>query len=303
MAMLRRTKAMAYLKKSLLNSTTIRMNSFNGIATQNLKDELVVQRFEDGQRNGIVVIGLNRPSSKNAFSTNLNQLMVETFDALHADPKIRVVVLRSLVPGVFSAGADLKERAKMAESEVGPFVSKLRGFVQKLYNLPVPTIVALDGAALGGGLELALACDVRVASNSAKMGLVETKLAIIPGGGGTQRLPRVIGPSLAKELIFTGRAIDGTEAFRIGLVNYVVDQNKDGDAAYLKAISLAEEIVPQGPLALRMAKAAINGGIETDLNTGLQIEEACYAQVIKTEDRLEGIKAFKEKRPPQFKGC
>ncbi|XP_073084956.1 methylglutaconyl-CoA hydratase, mitochondrial isoform X7 [Manis javanica] len=169
-------------------------------------------------------------------------------------------------------------------------------------NLPVPTIAAIDGLALGGGLELALACDIRVAASSAKMGLVETKLAIIPGGGGTQRLPRAIGMSLAKELIFSARVLDGQEAKAVGLISHVLEQNQEGDAAYRKALDLAREFLPQGPVAMRVAKLAINQGMEVDLVTGLAIEEACYAQTVLTKDRLEGLLAFKEKRSPRYKG-
>ncbi|KAM7092128.1 methylglutaconyl-CoA hydratase, mitochondrial isoform 5-T6 [Molossus nigricans] len=169
-------------------------------------------------------------------------------------------------------------------------------------NLPVPTIAAIDGLALGGGLELALACDIRVAASSAKMGLVETKLAIIPGGGGTQRLPRIIGTSLAKELIFSARVLDGQEAKAVGLISHVLEQNAEGDAAYRKALDLAREFLPQGPVAMRVAKLAINQGMEVDLITGLAIEEACYAQTIPTKDRLEGLLAFKEKRSPRYRG-
>ncbi|XP_043783198.1 methylglutaconyl-CoA hydratase, mitochondrial isoform X4 [Cervus elaphus] len=199
-------------------------------------------------------------------------------------------------------GADLKERAKMSSSEVGPFVSKIRAMINEIANLPVPTIAAIDGLALGGGLELALACDIRVAASSAKMGLVETKLAIIPGGGGTQRLPRAIGMSLAKELIFSARVLDGQEAKSVGLISHVLEQNQEGDAAYRKALDLAREFLPQGPVAMRVAKLAINQGMEVDLVTGLAIEEACYAQTIPTKDRLEGLLAFKEKRTPRYKG-
>ncbi|XP_045689810.1 methylglutaconyl-CoA hydratase, mitochondrial isoform X3 [Phyllostomus hastatus] len=199
-------------------------------------------------------------------------------------------------------GADLKERVKMNSSEVGPFVSKIRAVINEIANLPVPTIAAIDGLALGGGLELALACDIRVAASSAKMGLVETKLAIIPGGGGTQRLPRAIGMSLAKELIFSARVLDGQEAKAVGLISHVLEQNQEGDAAYRKALDLAREFLPQGPVAMRVAKLAINQGMEVDLVTGLAIEEACYAQTIPTKDRLEGLLAFKEKRSPRYKG-
>ncbi|RVE65373.1 hypothetical protein OJAV_G00115890 [Oryzias javanicus] len=265
------------------------------------KDELRV-RYLHGEDAGIVVVEINRPKAKNSISKNLVKLMFEAVDDIKKNNKVRSVVLCSVVPGVFCAGADLKERAKMAQSEVGPFVSKARALITELGNLPVPVIAAIDGAALGGGLEMALACDIRIASNSAKLGLVETKLAIIPGAGGTQRLPRVIGVSLAKELIFAARVVDGQEASRLGLVSRCVEQNKSGDAAYLEALELAREINPQGPIAIRMAKLAINQGIEVDLSTGLAIEEACYAQVIPTKDRLEGLAAFKEKRRPNFRG-
>ncbi|XP_068608721.1 methylglutaconyl-CoA hydratase, mitochondrial [Brachionichthys hirsutus] len=265
------------------------------------KDDLRL-RYLEGEDAGIVVVGLNRPKAKNAISKNLINIMCEAVEDIKTNNRVRSVILCSVVPGIFCAGADLKERAKMHQSEVGPFVSKARALITELGNLPVPTIAAIDGAALGGGLEMALACDIRIASNTAKMGLVEAKLAIIPGAGGTQRLPRVIGVSLAKELIFAARVLDGTEAGRVGLVNHSVEQNKSGDAAYLRALELAREINPQGPIAVRMAKLAINQGIEVDLSTGLAIEEACYAQVIPTKDRLEGLAAFKEKRRPQYKG-
>ncbi|XP_038131896.1 methylglutaconyl-CoA hydratase, mitochondrial [Cyprinodon tularosa] len=265
------------------------------------REELKVRNL-DGEDSGIVVVGINRPKAKNSISRNLVHLMFDAMEDIKKNNKVRSVILCSLVPGIFCAGADLKERAKMAPSEVGPFVSRARALITELGNLTVPTIAAIDGAALGGGLEMALACDIRIASSSAKMGLVETKLAIIPGAGGTQRLPRAIGVSLAKELIFTGRVVDGKEAFRLGLVNHSVEQNERGDAAYLHALQLAREINPQGPIAVRMAKLAINQGIEVDLSTGLAIEEACYAQVIPTKDRLEGLAAFKEKRRPHFKG-
>ncbi|XP_030775704.1 methylglutaconyl-CoA hydratase, mitochondrial isoform X2 [Rhinopithecus roxellana] len=222
---------------------------------------------------GIVVLGINRAYGKNALSKNLIKMLSKAVDALKSDKKVRTIIIRSEVPGIFCAA-----------------------------NLPVPTIAAIDGLALGGGLELALACDIRVAASSAKMGLVETKLAIIPGGGGTQRLPRAIGMSLAKELIFSARVLDGQEAKAVGLISHVLEQNQEGDAAYRKALDLAREFLPQGPVAMRVAKLAINQGMEVDLVTGLAIEEACYAQTIPTKDRLEGLLAFKEKRPPRYKG-
>uniref|UniRef100_A0AAR2ILC9 AU RNA binding protein/enoyl-CoA hydratase n=1 Tax=Pygocentrus nattereri TaxID=42514 RepID=A0AAR2ILC9_PYGNA len=259
-------------------------------------EELTV-RYLDGGDSGIVVFGVNRPKAKNAISKNLVKMMSEAVESVKKNNKVRSVILCSMVPGVFCAGADLKERAKMHQSEVGPFVSKARALITELGNLPMPTIAAIDGAALGGGLEMALACDIRIAATSAKMGLVETKLAIIPGAGGTQRLPRTVGVSLAKELIFAARVIDGTEAKALGLVNHAVEQNKSGDAAYLRALELAREFNPQ----VQPSKTTTLHCL-VDLTTGLAIEEACYAQVIPTKDRLEGLAAFKEKRPPRYKG-
>ncbi|XP_056146694.1 methylglutaconyl-CoA hydratase, mitochondrial isoform X2 [Lampris incognitus] len=250
--------------------------------SSDIKDDLRV-KYLDGDDSGIVVFGINRPKAKNAISKNLVRLMSEAVDNVKKNNKVRSVILCSLVPGIFCAGADLKERAKMHQSEVGPFVSRARALISELGNLPMPTIAAIDGAALGGGLEMALACDIRIAC-------------------GTQRLPRAIGVSLAKELIFAARVVDGTEAHRLGLVSHSVEQNNSGDAAYHRALELAREFNPQGPIAIRMAKLAINQGIEVDLSTGMAIEEACYAQVIPTKDRLEGLAAFKEKRPPCFKG-
>ncbi|XP_073488979.1 methylglutaconyl-CoA hydratase, mitochondrial isoform X1 [Aquarana catesbeiana] len=246
------------------------------------EDELRV-RYLEGEEQGIVVLGINRPQAKNAISKGLLKSMMKTVDSLKGNNKVRTVILRSEVPGVFCAGADLKERAKMHPSEVGPFVSKARALMNEFANLPMPTIAALDGAALGGGLEMALATDIIVA-------------------GGTQRLPRAVGVAMAKELIFSARVLDGNEAKVIGLVSHVVEQNDEGDAAYKRALALAREFITQGPIAMRMAKLAINQGIEVDLATGLAIEEACYAQVIPTKDRIEGLLAFKDKRPPRYKG-
>lgn len=148
----------------------------------------------------------------------------------------------------------------MSPVEVKRFVNSLRQLVVNIENLPMPVVAAIDGAALGGGLELALACDLRTASASTKLGLVETRLAIMPGAGGTQRLPRIISPALAKELIFTARVFTGEEASKMGIVNYAVPQNDDNDAAFQRALKLAEEILPNGPVGVKMAKRAINKG-------------------------------------------
>ena len=258
--------------------------------------------YLEGTDSGIVTLGLNRPQAKNALNKSLAENLFRAIETIKVDKQIRTVIIRSMVPGTFCSGADLKERAKLADSEVKDFVSYLRSLTSAVHDLPMPVIAAMDGFALGGGFELALACDIRTASSNIKIGLVETKLGIIPGAGGTQRLPRIVGPALAKELIFTGRILTGTEAFQLCIVNHVVEQNSDGNAAYLKALEIAREIILNGPIGVKMAKLAINSGLEVDINTGFLIEGACYAQLIPTKDRIEGLKAFQEKRTPKYVG-
>lgn len=259
--------------------------------------EVRIERLS-GSDAGLVLLGLDRPAAKNALG---RQLMVEFRQAMvdfRSDPAVRVVVVHSLVPGVFCAGADLKERADMTQAEAAAFVHGLRSAFTELAELPMPVIAAIEGAAFGGGLELALCADLRVAGAEAKVGLVETALAIIPGAGGTQRLPRLIGMSRAKELIFTARRIGADEAGRLGLVDRVVAPGK----ALESALALAREILPNGPIALRMAKRAVHQGLELDLASGLALEQACYAEVLPTQDRLEGLAAFREKRKPHYRG-
>ncbi|KAI8906905.1 ClpP/crotonase-like domain-containing protein [Gorgonomyces haynaldii] len=244
--------------------------------------------------NKIAVLTLNRPQQKNALGRQMIREFREHLQTLkHSDA--RVLIVRSAVDKVFCAGADLKERQQMTQSEVNVFVDSLRAGFSELELLPIPTIAVLDGFALGGGLEMALACDIRVSGPDAKMGLVETKLAIIPGAGGTQRLPRLIGPSKAKELIFTAKVLNAQEALEYGIVNHV------GNASQL-AYDMAQEIAKKGPIAVKMAKIAVHKGIECDTHTGMILEQQCYAQVIPTKDRLEGLQAFKEKRDPHYTG-
>jgi len=275
------------------------VNNLNTAAST--EQDLVVEYLEE-ENHGIVVFGLNRPKAMNALSKNLCANLISAIDAVKFDKSVRVLIIRSHAKGAFCAGADLKERAKMTPAEVGPFVAKGREIIGAWANLPMPVIAAVDGVALGGGLEMALACDLRVASSDARLGLTETRLAIIPGGGGTQRLPRVVGVAKARELIYTARILKGKEALDIGLVNHCVDQNEAGDAAYLRSLALAQEILPNGPIGVAMAKMAINKGTEVDLASGLSFEEAAYAQVIPTKDRIEALTAFREKRKPVFKG-
>lgn len=259
--------------------------------------EITLDRLT-GDDEGICVLTLDRPRSKNALGKALMADFRIILDELRFDTNARCLIVRSACPGVFCAGADLKERREMDELEVAQFVHGLRSSFLDLQYLPLPTIASVDGAALGGGLELALACDMRVASSSAKFGLPETALAIIPGAGGTQRLARLVGGSIAKELTFTARRFDSSEAARLGIVNHAVES----DSSFEKALEIAREIVPNGPVACRVAKQAIDRGLDADVTTGMQIEQLCYAQVIPTQDRLEGLQAFMEKRKPKYTG-
>ena len=270
-------------------------------STSSLDNELTLE-YLDGDQKGIAIMSINRPAAKNSLSINLMKLFTDHIDTLSNDLTLRTLILRSVVPRVFCAGADLKERKSMKEEDVPMFVSKARMLFHRLSQIPFPTICALEGAALGGGLEMALTCDFRVASTTAKLGLPETKLAIIPGAGGTVRLPRIIGISKAKELIYTGKILGSVDAASIGLVDYSVVQNENGDAAFVRSLELANEIIGQGPIALKMAKKSINEGIEVPIEDALDIEGTCYAQVVPTKDRVEALKAFAEKRKPVFYG-
>lgn len=263
--------------------------------------ELVIEELK-GNDDGIYVFGLNRPSARNALGHNLTSELLHAVDKISLNSIARVLIIRSLVSGVFCSGADLRERLKLTNTEVAATVSRLNSLASAIENVPIPTIAAIDGVALGGGLEIALGCDMRIVSENSKLGLVETKWAILPGAGGTQRLPRLINPAVAKELIFCAKVVDGSEAQRIGMVNHCVQQNSTADAAYEKALSIARQIQANGPLGVKMAKVSINKGLETDIFTGCKLEQLCYAQVIPTKDRIEGLTAFKEKRAPKYKG-
>ncbi|KJS28641.1 MAG: enoyl-CoA hydratase [Desulfatitalea sp. BRH_c12] len=258
-----------------------------------MEENLVISDVAEGIAN----LTLNRPEAMNAFSVAMLQAMGRALADLRFDPAIRVVIVTG-AGKAFSAGADLKERAGMSPEQVKAFIFNIRRLMDDIELFPKPVIAAVNGAAFGGGMELALAADIRLAADTAQMGLTETRLAIIPGAGGTQRLPRLIGKGLAKEMIFTGRRINAQEALRIGLVNHV------HPAEELMAASrrLAADICESGPIAVEQAKYAINRGSETDLNTGLAIESNAYWICIPTEDRLEGLAAFREKRKPIYRG-
>ncbi|NUK31413.1 enoyl-CoA hydratase [Parageobacillus sp. VR-IP] len=250
------------------------------------------------QENGIAIVTLNRPEAANALSTLLLNELSELLGDLSFRKDIRVVIVTGAGEKVFCAGADLKERAGMNETEVRKTVALIRETINQVEQLPQPVIAVLNGSAFGGGLELALACDIRVAVDTAQLGLTETSLGIIPGAGGTQRLPRLIGKGKAKELIFTAKRITTQEAAQIGLVEYVVPRAQLME----KALEIAGQIAANAPIAVRQAKLAVNRGLDVDLATGLRLEQMAYEVTIPTKDRLEGLQAFKEKRKPVYKG-
>ena len=243
---------------------------------------------------GIVQISLNRAAARNALSI---QLVDELDDAIRENCDARCIILRSEVPGMFCAGADLKERKGMDDATVKEFLKDLRATFCHLEQMACPTISVIDGPAMGGGTELALCTDIRIATIGAIFALPETGLAIIPGAGGTQRLTRLVGESRSKELIFTGDRLTGEEAHKIGLVNHVLP---DYAAACAKAFDMAQKIGEKGPIAIRAAKKAINGAEFDDLKKGLDFEAKCCETVLVSEDRLEGLKAFAEKRKPVY---
>ena len=197
-----------------------------------------------------------------------------------------------------SAGADLKERKTMPPEEVPAFVDLIGGTFDRIARQAIPFVAAVHGFAFGGGMEIALACDVRVGGPKTLMGLTETRLAIIPGAGGTQRLPRLIGVGRAKDLILSGRRIDGEEGHRIGVLEHFA---ADGDVVG-KALEVATAFATAGPVAVRAAKEAIDGGFDLPMADALAHERVCYDRTLTTSDRVEALAAFAEKRPPEFQG-
>jgi enoyl-CoA hydratase/carnithine racemase len=250
------------------------------------------------QKDGVLILTLNRPEVMNSLNFDMLHALKEQIEAVRFQTDVRVVIIRGAGEKAFCAGADLKERITLTPHQVKEFIYTIRNLFTAIEYLNKPVIAAVNGIALGGGTELALASDIRIASLNATMGLTETRLAIIPGAGGTQRLPRLVGKGKAKELIFTGRRIGAEEALNIGLVNKICDQKALMD----EATAMAEMICEAGPVAIEQAKYAINYGLETDLHTGLSIESNAYWVTIPTEDRLEGLAAFREKRKPIYKG-
>ncbi|MED1749153.1 MULTISPECIES: enoyl-CoA hydratase [Bacillus] len=246
----------------------------------------------------IGIMTLNRPEQANSLSAAMLEEINQTIQAIKDDESIRCLLITGAGSKVFCAGADLKERRLMTEEEAKEAVLTIQQTFTEIESLPIPVIAVMNGHALGGGLELALACDLRIARAEARLGLPETGLAIIPGAGGTQRLPRLIGLGKAKELIFTGSSLQAEEAIQIGLIEHI----SLADALMNDAISLAKQISKNGPIALKEAKQAIQMSLDHALRTGLMKEYEAYVRLIDTEDRMEGLQAFQEKRTPHYRG-
>ncbi len=270
------------------------------VAAEFPKDVPDQPELVSAEREGdLVWLTIRRPDVMNCLSFPTLRRFRTLLAELRGDLSIRCLLLTGEGDKAFCAGADLKERRTMPEERVPLFVRNIRALMDDVAAMPQPTIAVIGGFAFGGGVELALACDLRVAASHAMLGLTEVSLAILPGAGGTQRLPRLIGKSRAKDLILTARKMDALEAERIGLVNRVASAGKLRETA----LEIARSIAENGPIAVRSAKDAIDGGMELPIEQGLEHEARCYERVLGTQDRLEALAAFAEKRKPRYRGA
>ncbi len=246
----------------------------------------------------LAILTINRPEVFNCLNLSALKDLRQAIQELSLSQEIRAVIVTGAGEKAFCSGADLKERKGMTPVQVQEYIMMIRDTFTALERLNKPVIAAVNGLALGGGTELALACDIRILAEKSKMGLTETSLGIIPGAGGTQRLTRLVGKGKAKELIFTARKVEAEEALEIGLANRIVKDNEVLEAAK----EMARLIAANAPMALAQAKYAIDYGAEVDLATGLAIESNAYQVLIPTKDRLEGLQAFADKRKPIYTG-
>ena len=250
--------------------------------------------------NGIALLTINRPKALNALNSETLAELNTCLAELENNDDVKVVILTGSGEKSFVAGADISEMVNATPAEGRKMGLLAREAFGRLENMPQVTIAAVNGFALGGGCELAMACDIRIATSRSKFGQPETNLSIIPGAGGTQRLPRLVGVGRAKELIYTGRIISASEAKEIGLVNQVTGDTREELMA--AAEEMAHKIMKKGPVAITMAKMAINVGMDTDINTGLLFERIAQTVAFGTNDRKEGTAAFLEKRDANFTG-
>ncbi|MGH7459149.1 MAG: enoyl-CoA hydratase/isomerase family protein [Longimicrobiaceae bacterium] len=246
---------------------------------------------------GIATITVDRPEKRNALNATVRRELVAALDELGAERELRVLVITGAGDRAFVAGADIGEFAERTPLEQRDAMSG-RSLFEEVAAFPLPVIASINGYALGGGCELALACDLRLAAESAKVGQPEVNLAIIPGGGGTQRLPRLVGYGQAMRLILTGEIVDAEEALRIGLVDRVVPD----DQLARETRSWAEKIAEKSPVALRLAKQAVRASLEMPLSAGLAHERELFVTAFASEDRKEGVSAFLDQRSPDFRG-
>ena len=256
---------------------------------------VLVRRHEEGH---VAELVLDRPKAMNAVSTEMARSVAAACAALGGDQEVRVVVVTSTHERAFCVGADLKERNSFSDAELLRQRPVARGAYTGVLELPVPTIAAVHGFALGGGFELALSCDLIVADRTAVVGLPEVSVGVIPGGGGTQLLPRRVGAARAAEMIFSARRVEAEEAYRLGLVDQLVDAGEDRASA----LSLAARIAANSPVGLRAAKRALRLGQGLDLRAGLEVEDAAWRAVAFSGDRAEGVAAFNERRAPRWPG-
>jgi len=248
-------------------------------------------------QDGLGILTMNRPAALNALNKDTMDELFELLSAIKADTSVKVVIITGAEKS-FVAGADIKEMLPMTAAEGQAWGRLGQSVFDMIEKLPQPVIAAINGFALGGGCELSMACDIRIASEKAKFGQPEVTLGIIPGFCGTQRLPRLVGKGIAKELTFTGDMIDAQEALRIGLVNKVTTPEE----LLPTAKNLAQKIMSRGLFAVQMAKVSINNGLNTDLETGSVLEASLFGVTCATEDKKEGMSAFVEKRKPVFPG-
>jgi len=247
---------------------------------------------------GIATITLNRPEALNAFSKDVVEEILLALEDVRNDETVRVVVLTGAGEKAFSAGADIKSMVGMTSLKARELSLMGEKLCAALENLEKPVIAALNGYALGGGLEVAMSCDLRIASETARMGQTEINIGLIPGWGGTQRLTRLVGRTKAKELVFTGKMIDAETAEQLGIVNMVVPADKFKETVR----QLALELTSKAPVAIKVAKALINKGADIGLDSALALEREGFGVVASSEDLKEGVSAFTEKRKPTFKG-